>query len=108
MAPLTERQAGERIDLALADVRTTAVNESEARRLALVRALAQVANDFKRTSARAVREGRPLDPTELMQLRALVRQAISIQSGYITDFGAESENFVDFVIASLLATHVGI
>ena len=105
---LDERQAGERIDRALTDIRETAFLESEDRRLALVRVFAQVANDFKRVAARAGRDGRPLDPVELIQLRTYVRQAVRAQGEVIAEHGIESENFIDFVIASLLATHVGL
>jgi hypothetical protein len=105
---LTERQAGERINRALVDIRETAFLESEERRLALVQVFAQIANEFKRLSSRAGREGRPLDPVELARLRGYVRAAIQAQSDVIRERGLESEAFVDFVIASLLATHVGI
>src|SRR5688572_17923116 len=105
---LDGRQAGERINRALEDIRETAFNESEERRLGLVRVFAQIANEFKRVGARAGREGRPLDPVELVQLRTAARAAIDMQAESIRMYGEESEQFIDFVIASLLATHVGI
>lgn len=105
---ISERQASQRITRALDDIQDTARFESESRRVALVRVLAQVANDFKRLAANAVREGRPLDPVELIRLRTFVRQAIAAQAEQITSAAGESEAFIDFVIGSLVATHVGI
>lgn len=105
---LTTRQAAERINAALDDIKYTARTEAESRRVALMRLLAQIAHEFKRASARAVREGRPLDPVELARVRTLVRQAILQQRDAIAEAGLESEAFVDFVIANLLAVHVGI
>lgn len=105
---LTEREARERINHSLDDIGETARREAESRRVALVRVFAEIALEFQRLSAQSVREGRPLNAVELSRLNALVRATILRMRDAFVNSALASEAFVDFVIGSLLATHVGL